>query len=235
MSEHEQKEREPHAAIMLLPWYLNGTLTEEEHRQVEQHLTDCETCRTELEGLRQLREEVRSANEAQPGPSPDLFQRVMARIELEKESAPHTPAPAQPMSERRMTERVQALFAPRWVPVLASALIVVQLGVIVGLLGVRPRERHSSLETLSGPVEQERTARGQVALLRVAFREQAPEQEIRALLQSLGGRIVDGPTAAGFYQIEVRLSTRDAGAPEKALQLFRSRPDIIRFVEPVAR
>jgi hypothetical protein len=36
----------------LLPWYLNGTLDEEERRDVREHLADCEGCRRALEDTR---------------------------------------------------------------------------------------------------------------------------------------------------------------------------------------
>lgn len=36
----------------MLPWLLNGTLTEEERQQVRQHLTSCESCRRDLADTR---------------------------------------------------------------------------------------------------------------------------------------------------------------------------------------
>jgi anti-sigma factor RsiW len=39
-------------AIERLPWLLNGTLEEEEHRQVMDHLASCERCRSALAGSR---------------------------------------------------------------------------------------------------------------------------------------------------------------------------------------
>jgi hypothetical protein len=39
-------------AIELLPWYLNGTLDENERREVREHLAGCESCRQALEDTR---------------------------------------------------------------------------------------------------------------------------------------------------------------------------------------
>lgn len=42
----------PHV-INVLPWFLTGTLTSQEHRQVEDHLRSCEGCRSELRETRE--------------------------------------------------------------------------------------------------------------------------------------------------------------------------------------
>ena len=40
--------RTHHEAESLLPWFVNGTLDDEERRQVAQHLEDCAHCRSEM-------------------------------------------------------------------------------------------------------------------------------------------------------------------------------------------
>lgn len=65
----------------------------------------------------------------------------------------------------------------------------------------------------------------------MAFHEQASEREIRALLQSLGGGIMDGPSASGFCWIEV--PTSDPATLDRLMVTLRDRPDLIRFAESV--
>ncbi|MFQ5796870.1 MAG: zf-HC2 domain-containing protein [Candidatus Bipolaricaulia bacterium] len=65
--------------VELLPWYANGTLTEQEHERVEAHLAGCEACRNELEILRGLQTAVTATSET-PSVSPDLLERTVGRI-----------------------------------------------------------------------------------------------------------------------------------------------------------
>ena len=64
----------------------------------------------------------------------------------------------------------------------------------------------------------------------MAFSEEAPEKGIRAVLGELKATIVDGPSAAGFYVIDVPL---DGGlkTPPEAVRALRGRPDVVRFAE----
>ncbi|MEJ2590769.1 MAG: zf-HC2 domain-containing protein [Candidatus Thiodiazotropha sp.] len=62
----------------LLPWLANGTLEGEERAAVEAHLADCETCRSELKLLRELRETIRAEPPAEAG---DLgLQRLLRAV-----------------------------------------------------------------------------------------------------------------------------------------------------------
>ena len=51
----------------LLPWYVNGSLSEAEQHQVEAHLQDCGTCRAEVELLRAMRDASKQVTEPVPG------------------------------------------------------------------------------------------------------------------------------------------------------------------------
>ncbi len=49
----------------LLPWYVSDTLSETEKAMVEQHLTECNSCRNELENLRWISENAMSVGNSQ--------------------------------------------------------------------------------------------------------------------------------------------------------------------------
>ncbi|MGR3804689.1 hypothetical protein [Marinibacterium profundimaris] len=63
--------------------------------------------------------------------------------------------------------------------------------------------------------------------LTLAFAPQATEAEIRALLAEAGGRITDGPSALGLWQV----SFDDAGARDAALAAFGAVPGIVEHVQ----
>lgn len=235
MGEPELNEGMDHEIGLLLPWYVNGTLAEEERRTVDDHVIQCEACRQELKELGQLKAWLQASHTAAPVPSADLFARVRARIE-ETDPAVQSPQRVEVPTESGLGERLSAglhaLFAPRWAPIVATAVIVLQLAAIVGLLSLRFEGRQEQFGTLSGPAMKPPEPLAGMRF-RVAFQERVSEQAIRALLQTLGGRIIDGPSAAGFYQIEILPSTKNAASPEKVLQRLRSRADVIRFVERI--
>ena len=98
---------------------------------------------------------------------------------------------------------------------LAASLlvVVVQTGLLVQRHGAEPGYRPAGV-TETGVV------------LQVRFRPQASEAEMRALLQSIGGRIVDGPGALGIYRVRLA-EGRDAAAVLKQLQ---GRPELVEHV-----
>jgi anti-sigma factor RsiW len=68
----------------LLPWLANGTLEGEERAAVEAHLADCDTCRSELQLLRELRETIRAEPLADAG---DLgLQRLLQAVRKERKA-----------------------------------------------------------------------------------------------------------------------------------------------------
>jgi len=47
--------------------------------------------------------------------------------------------------------------------------------------------------------------------------------------------IMDGPSAAGFYLIDVPLGTGSVRTPDEALRALRGRAEVIRFAELAVR
>ena len=72
----------------LIPWYVNGTLVEDEAVQVEAHLARCPLCRREVDANRELAAALRAADAAPAAPDPRL-ERLLARLDepLEADAA----------------------------------------------------------------------------------------------------------------------------------------------------
>jgi len=215
-------EREPpHETATLLPWYVAGTLGAGEAAAVEAHLRGCEGCRAEEAELRRLRTAVHAAVETRPSPSPDLLARIAARVEA---AAPRrAPEPAASWWSR-LVEWAGSLLSPRLAPAMALGLIVLQFGAIA-VLGARLYETAygPAATTQGGPPPAGAPVAGETRL-RVAFDEAATARRIRAVLQEAGARVVDGPSAAGFYTV---------AGPAGAADALRRHPDVVRFVEPL--
>jgi hypothetical protein len=50
--------------IELLPWYVNGTLLDEEHRAIEDHIEGCRECRDSVEALSRISHAIRNDSPA---------------------------------------------------------------------------------------------------------------------------------------------------------------------------
>lgn len=198
----------------LLAFYVNGTLTGSERGEVEAHLSACPLCRREAEEWEDLALAVEDEFVALPD-SRLAWERLERRIGEERRL-------------QRETREPKPLVLAWWrSPSLAWGLVAAQfvlaVGLVVYLAAVRPVG--TAWTTLGGPVP----SRAEGARLLVVFQENAAALEISALLESVEGQIVAGPTAQGVYVVAVE-GTEHSKA-ESAMALFRSRPDIVRWVQ----
>ena len=167
-------------ADVLLPWFVNGTLEDEERTLVEQHLGQCERCRREVEWLRELHAACAGASPAVPR----LRARLMARQARWQR--------AHPWSHAVMAAQLAA--------------IVVLGAVVVG------DETRAPYRTLGAA---ESAARASASLV-VVFDPAVTELDLRRMLHAVGARIVDGPTQANAYLLDVT-----PGAREQALRALK--------------
>lgn len=106
---------------------------------------------------------------------------------------------------------------PRWLlPAAMAAGLVIAVQAVM-LMQLSPVETRYA--PLSGPAVSE-------TVLQVEFVPEAREAALRAALQAVGARIIDGPGAAGVYRIALE-SGRD---PQQALDELRSRDDLVRHI-----
>ena len=220
MAEPDTQDHPIHAEGALLPWYLNGTLREDERRHVDQHLSSCAACRAELEELAQLNVQLHEVYAAQSEPSTQIQRAMLAQVQREASEKNAKPATGSAWLNG-LDDWFRSLFIPRWAPALAVTLLVAQLGLLLWSL---------TLPALPDQV----TTRGisaSTVRLRVVFQETASERQIRVLVQGVHGRIVDGPALDGAYIMEVPAGDRTAA--QKKVDALRSQPETVRTVEPM--
>ena len=211
----------------LLTWYVTGTLAAAETAALESHLQVCESCRREVAEIRLLKGAMHAAIESRPTPSGDLFARVPARIQASEPVRAAT-SPGLRVWWSQLAEWATALLSPRLAPALALGLIVLQFGVLAVLAtGLYQARYRGGVITQSGPEDTRPPAGG--VRLRLAFQDTATAAAIRTALQDTGARIVDGPSAAGFYVVAV-----PAGPDgERASAALRGNTAVVRFVEEI--
>ena len=221
MSDQDTLPAHIHPEAALLPWYANGTLNESDRRLVDQHLAGCSTCRAELEHLTGLKSVLTALYATQPGPSPNTSRNVL-------ESIARAASVRQPTSARqrsrldRVDEWLRSLFVPRWVPTLATTLLLAQIGLIMWISMPMPHPEQITTRSLD---------RQQTRII-VAFQNTATDEQIRGLLQSIHGRITDGPTGDGRYTVEIPAA--DTSVVQHKLDLLRGRQDLVRSADRTA-
>lgn len=180
----------------LLPFYANGTLADDERSFVETWLREHPKSQAELDWYRSLQTKLR---EDVPAVSSEVgLERAMARIRAERSPQAARPAAPQPALGERVRGWLASLLPqPLLKPALAGALAVVlaQAVVIANLSG----ERDDSTEM--------RAVRPTVVdkgpFLKVSFKTDAREAEIRLLLVQAGGSLAGGPTQLGDWFVRV--------------------------------
>jgi len=200
---------------LLLPWYVSGSLSEEEKERVKEHLKGCERCRRELELIRKERELYREIMDEIPAPA--TFPRLLAEIERAERG--------------NLWQRFRSLIKaigdwPRPALVLAAVQALLILGLIT-TLSLNPWGMGNRVyRTLAGP--EVISPRG--PCLQVVFQEDATEGAIRELLLEIGGKIVAGPTPMGVYLIELPEGL-DRQQIKGIVSSLREKKEIVKFVE----
>lgn len=205
MTDTQSPSRDPDLKL-LLPWYVNGTLSEEEHRRVEVYLETSPDARSEVAFLRALRRQVKEeradTTPGELGPGELGLKRIQRRIAQEHRSARPSAAWWRPAA------------------IAAALVILVQSAVLI--------ETWQGVGTVM-PAGGERRAG---AVLQVTFAPDATEQEIREILQAIEGSLDGGPGALGVYRIRLgEVEPGDTASIERALRTLRGRSDIVTHAD----
>jgi hypothetical protein len=182
----------------LLPWYVNGTLKDEEREWVDRCLAADSGARAELEWYRQLQSHIAQAVSDVP---PDLgLAQTLRRIRADRTT----------LADRLRgwmgavgLGPVAALARP--MATIAVCVIAVQGGVIY-VLAHHAQEDAQQIRALRAVPADEGS------LLRVNFAPDAKETDIRLLLSAVEGSLVGGPGQLGDYYVRVPAGSENAAA-----------------------
>lgn len=186
--------------LELLPWYVNGTLHDNERRSMEYCLETYPDCRTELEWMvgvaQQIRGESAQLNE-QAG-----LDRLMAMVRAQESGKllilPRSLSPVQ-LPTKQVSGYISRAKLQQWIKPLmaiAATLAVVQVGLV--FIDTQSGDHSDTLRPL-GTVQ----PMPHYAMIQATFRADASETKIRALLVRVGAEIVSGPGALGVYTLKV--------------------------------
>jgi hypothetical protein len=175
--------------VELAPWAANGTASAADRAWVERYARSHLEARQELEWYASLRQCIR---DDAPERSPEAgLERLLHRVRVERQPVPREPqgglAP--------LLGRVRHFFSQVAIrPVVAYGALALVVVVLLDQQGREPEyAEFRSLASVqaSGPV------------LRVSFKAEAEELDIRGALVDIGGTLVGGPGQLGEYLVRV--------------------------------
>jgi len=203
------------ACVLLLPWYVNQTLDDEEAVLVQTHLQDCPACRRELAELSGLAAQIVS----EPVSGWVRGRTVPPVSKHLPSSVPVSVAGALGRRRRFMPRNPSSMV--RYATAAAVLLVALPLGVRQLQIWLAADYR-----TLANPS----LATAPAGDLRLVCARDLSRERIQALVREVDGYIVDGPNSAGAYT--VRLG--QAGKPgdlAAALAWLRGREGVV-LAEP---
>ncbi len=197
-----EPEQPLHTEAMLLPGYVNQSLSPEEEEQVTSHLEGCVTCQQELQEVNNMQAAIKSSIAQRPGPSPAAFSTLMSRIEQEKQAQQRqTTQPTTTSWWQTVETAFRSLFEIQWVPALASVLIVGQAFLLLSVVNKPVEQRTQQPEGIIERGIPPGTPATPPIQIQVKFVETAQAIQIQKLLKELNGQIVNGPTTEGLYTL----------------------------------
>jgi hypothetical protein len=218
-----QAEASSHQKVWeLLPWYVNGTLTDPELSAVRQHISSCQICQDEIVQCQSIAAAVRSTEGTEWKPTPEHLARLM--VGLDHENMPTIPVDWSTRVREWLQRNLKAVqIAPsplRWTLAMQTTMIVLLAGTVVWQAAMSP-QLYRTLSEGGTAFQPGRT------YISVVFADDITEGELRTLLSTVQGTIVAGPSPLAVYIVSVPGSGAEPDArASMALDTLRKHPKV---------
>jgi Putative zinc-finger len=216
MSKNRRVENSPehHEVVLLLPWYLNASLEDQDRLRVDAHLGICAECRNSLAAEQRIFAALNREPAIEYMPAASL-KRLQARLDIVQN---HGDARALVASAP-----VRGGLPWRGLAAASIGLLAVGLSLLVGDRWMQSRI-HSAAANYHTVTNS--TPRPRDEVIRAVFAPTITLIELQAMLDESQLRIISGPSEAGVYSLAAN-SSRPVHA---SLTLLRQHPTV-RFAE----
>lgn len=215
---------DPHQQIrLLLPWYVNQSLSFEELERVENHLYHCLLCRRELASLKSLAEALTEAPEPE-GDAEASFIALRAKLPLRKPPVTLSPIPAKtaPWGRVRKISRQSSFrFA------LAASLLLAVIPLILHTQRTHPTEGYYTLSDAKPEAANTKD-------LRIVFDKSLSNTEIDAILAKIHAHRINPPNSIGAITVRLDDDQNSDRQIADGVDLLRRNPDVL-LAEPVVQ
>jgi hypothetical protein len=208
---------------LLLPWYVNNTLSALETKAVESHIKVCLTCKRELAQLNKLAYAVANTDTLSSAAQAS-FSQLQKRIHQHESSFEKPRIPAKSTSLQRFIANGLNFFNK---PYLVPAMMALFLTASIPSYLVFDQFRGNEYRTLSNSQNLDQSND-----IKIIFADSVDRQEIKLLIQQAHGQIIDGPTKDGIYLIRLQEIGKDQNRPIlDTLNSLRKNTNVV-FAEP---
>ena len=204
----------------MLPWFVNGRLSEADRQRVDAHLRVCEACTDELAAQQRIYSVMSVDAGVERMPVAGL-NRLRMRIESLEDALP---APAAPDEAARSEAPAGSSLRQRRSKIAAS-IAMTAVGALAAMLWnqherrIAPANYYTVTTTAPQPAN---------TAIRAVFAPTVTLSELQELLDDAHLKIVSGPTEAGVYSLAM------SGSPSVDWSLRRLRGhEVVRFAETV--
>ncbi|MBP6057680.1 MAG: zf-HC2 domain-containing protein [Nitrosomonas sp.] len=202
----------------LLPWYVNYSLDPAEQDIVKKHIKTCVTCRIELNQQQQVFEKMQQT---------DLLQQVsqvsfaQLKKRIEEQPGPYV------LAKHSEPKRQLKFFSHQFLSfvkytALAASLLLLALPFMMDSLIDKP-ELTGDYRTLANSIESEQRNN----FIRIIFADQSNPEQIEAILNSVSGHIVKGPSQNGVYEVQIGNQQTDSQEVKDAISHLRKNTSVI--------
>jgi hypothetical protein len=238
MNRHILPTADQHQQIqLLLPWYHNQTLDQNERQQVENHLRSCLICRREMNEVSKLATAIKQSSVLDVA-ADTSFASLREKLQTTR-PVTQTPAPFLDPSTVTGTNKIASATSglsgdtsnrSRWKfrfnsRTLKSFAIAASIFlVIIPVMMQFGQQSSGTADYFTLSATKQEVLGG--AKLRVVFEKSLSVVGIESLLEKIHGQIVDGPNLVGGYTLRLGIDK------DTAIALLRSESDVV-LVEPV--
>jgi anti-sigma factor RsiW len=197
----------------LLPWHINGRLSEPDRRRVEAHLHACDACRVECAAQQQIYQVIAADTAIEQMPMAGL-NKLRQRIERTEIASPTDAVPERTRPVTRWRPRAAAIAA-------SAAAVAVAVSIPAALHWQAHREAVYYTVTAAAAPQGS-------AVIRAVFAPTVTLSELQSVLDDAHLKIVSGPTEAGVYS----LAMSGPQSIDWSLRTLRGH-GTVRFAEPI--
>jgi Putative zinc-finger len=211
--------REHQEVSLLIPWYVNGSIGEEERQRVDAHLRLCANCRDDLvqEQCVYRGMSAETAVEYMPTASLKRLQERLDGVEAGDSVAAAEPPRTDYLGRRPMP----------WQGLMAASVAVIAIALSV-LAADRWMQFHARGSEPNYYTVTTAAPRAADEVIRAVFSPAITLNELQAILDEAQLRIISGPTEAGVYS----LAANSRRPVSSSLALLRAHPKV-RFAESI--
>jgi hypothetical protein len=212
-----------HDISLLLPWYVNNSLSGTELKSVENHLKVCLTCRRELANLQKLSLAVNQESSFDSAANIS-FAQLKNRIHKPDNRVPPLPEDITILQAKK--NRRLAFKPPLWVRMRFALAASIAIFLLFPGYVYFEKFLNNDYRTLSDS----ETSKPNKNEIRVVFSKNTTQQQIDAILANAQGQIIGGPSDQSVYTVRINAVTTTNKILE-TLEQLRKNANVI-FAEP---